>query len=485
MVEDKNSSQDTVQKSGHIVLQNVSYDKDVVKIKLADDIDSDNYGDNFVKDVCVDEGALLHRMTSEEKPLDRRSSPNFSCQMIDADGDIRYGKKDYSRISVHELKPEVVSGVDFAPHCDNEKQHSSRKEYDLEDRIDTGFVAGNPSEKKISLQELLLLESAEESRHSSTMNSESSERHKCPLHEEAIGQTSKDGDPDVQTILANTSEYVSSGISSKENASGCPATTPGDHDTATALDVREPQKIDRHNPFVDHRSLEDTSVPECSIPGITDAASTDSICSIHIVTGGTGLDEVKTSEQGADTLSTSSSEIQSSEKSNDHSESIFSKAIAGAADETTVATSSTPNSAEHSDAYGKNQEKHDQIDEEHSICTDDAASKSSTLAQDGSVVQQTVPGSSKSTARIGNENTYEQNFSGPSIMSGPVSMSGHITYSGSISLRSDSSTTSTRSFAFPVLQRERISSPVRMAKAERRRSRRHRVWRKGIICCKF
>ncbi|XP_066327732.1 suppressor protein SRP40-like isoform X2 [Miscanthus floridulus] len=453
MVEDKNSSQDTVQKSGHIVLQNVSYDKDVVKIKLADDIDSDNYGDNFVKDVCVDEGALLHRMTSEEKPLDRRSSPNFSCQMIDADGDIRYGKKDYSRISVHELKPEVVSG--------------------------------NPSEKKISLQELLLLESAEESRHSSTMNSESSERHKCPLHEEAIGQTSKDGDPDVQTILANTSEYVSSGISSKENASGCPATTPGDHDTATALDVREPQKIDRHNPFVDHRSLEDTSVPECSIPGITDAASTDSICSIHIVTGGTGLDEVKTSEQGADTLSTSSSEIQSSEKSNDHSESIFSKAIAGAADETTVATSSTPNSAEHSDAYGKNQEKHDQIDEEHSICTDDAASKSSTLAQDGSVVQQTVPGSSKSTARIGNENTYEQNFSGPSIMSGPVSMSGHITYSGSISLRSDSSTTSTRSFAFPVLQRERISSPVRMAKAERRRSRRHRVWRKGIICCKF
>ena len=188
MVEDKNSSQDTVQKSGHIVLQNVSYDKDVVEIKLADDIDSDNYGDNFVKDVCVDEGALLHRMTSEEKPLDRRSSPNFSCQMIDADGDIRYGKKDYSRISVHELNPEVVSPVDFAPHCNNEKQHSSRKEYDLEDRIDTGFVAGNPSEKKISLQELLLLESAEESRHSSTINSESSERHKCPLHEEAIGQ---------------------------------------------------------------------------------------------------------------------------------------------------------------------------------------------------------------------------------------------------------------------------------------------------------
>lgn len=486
MVEDKNSSQDTVQKSGHIVLQNVSYDKDVVEIKLADDIDSDTYGSNFVKDVCVDEGALLHRMRSEEKPLDRRSSPNFSCQMIDADSDTRYGKKDYSRISVHELKPEVVSSVDFAPHCNNEKQYSSGKEYDLEDQIETGFVAGRPSEKKISLQELLLLESAEESRHSGTTNSESSEKHKCPLHEEAVGQTSKDGDPNVQTILANASEYVSSGISSKENASGCPATTPGDHVTAAALDVREPQKIDRYNPFVDHRSLEDTPVPECSTPGITDAASTDSICSVHNVTGGgAGLDEAETSELGADTLSTSSSDIQSSEKSNDHSESVFSKAIAGAVDETAVATSSTSNSAEPSDAYGKNQEKHDQIDEEHSIGTDDSASRSSTLAQDGSVVEQNMADSSKSTARVRNENAYEPNFCGPSIMSGPVSMSGHIAYSGNISLRSDSSTTSTRSFAFPVLQREWISSPVRMAKAERRHSRRHRVWRKGIICCKF
>lgn len=266
-------------------------------------------------------------------------------------------------------------------------------------------------------------------------------------------QTSKDGDPDVETILADTTEHISSGISSKENASGSPATTPEDHDTATALDVREPQKIDRYNPFIDHRSLEDTSVSECSMPGITDdAASTDSICSIHNVTSSaTGLDEVETSEPGADTLSTSSSDIQSSEKSNDHSESIFSKAIAGAADETAVATSSTPNSAEPSDAYGKSQEKHDQIDEEHSIGTDDsAASKSSTLAQDGSAVEQTMPDSSKSTARVGNEDTYEPNFSGPSIMSGPVSMSGHIAYSGNISLRSDSSTTSTRSFAFPV-----------------------------------
>ncbi|XP_038892056.1 uncharacterized protein LOC120081347 isoform X2 [Benincasa hispida] len=58
-------------------------------------------------------------------------------------------------------------------------------------------------------------------------------------------------------------------------------------------------------------------------------------------------------------------------------------------------------------------------------------------------------------------------------------------YSGSISLRSDSSTTSTRSFAFPILQSEWNSSPVRMAKADRRHLRKHRGWRQGILCCRF
>jgi len=186
MVEDKNLSQDTVQISGHVALQNVSY-KDVVEIKLADTVDSDNYGGNFVKDVCVDEGALLHRMISEEKPVDKRSSPNFSCQMIDANSDTRYGKKDDSRKSVHELKLGTVVPVDFVPDCDNEKQHSSGKGNDHEDRITTDYTASDPSEKKISLQELLLLESAEESRHANTINSESSEKHKCSLHVE-VGQ---------------------------------------------------------------------------------------------------------------------------------------------------------------------------------------------------------------------------------------------------------------------------------------------------------
>lgn len=44
----------------------------------------------------------------------------------------------------------------------------------------------------------------------------------------------------------------------------------------------------------------------------------------------------------------------------------------------------------------------------------------------------------------------ESNLSGSALLSGPLANSGHIPYSGSISLRSDSSTTSARSFAFPM-----------------------------------
>lgn len=71
----------------------------------------------------------------------------------------------------------------------------------------------------------------------------------------------------------------------------------------------------------------------------------------------------------------------------------------------------------------------------------------------------------------------DSNFHGPGFLSGPIANSGHIPYSGSISIRSDSSTTSARSFAFPILQSEWNSSPVKMAKA-RRRGRK-------LFCCRF
>lgn len=78
----------------------------------------------------------------------------------------------------------------------------------------------------------------------------------------------------------------------------------------------------------------------------------------------------------------------------------------------------------------------------------------------------------------------ETSFSAAGSLPSLISYSGPVAYSGSISLRSDSSTTSTRSFAFPILQNEWNSSPVRMAKADRRHYRKHK-WRQGLLCCRF
>ncbi|XP_038994264.1 uncharacterized protein LOC120118227 [Hibiscus syriacus] len=79
----------------------------------------------------------------------------------------------------------------------------------------------------------------------------------------------------------------------------------------------------------------------------------------------------------------------------------------------------------------------------------------------------------------------ESSFSAAGPVTGLRSYSGPMAHSGDLSHRSNSSTTSTRSFAFPTLQSEWNSSPVRMGKADRRQYRKHCGWRHSILCCKF
>ncbi|KAL5078902.1 hypothetical protein RYX36_007323 [Vicia faba] len=104
----------------------------------------------------------------------------------------------------------------------------------------------------------------------------------------------------------------------------------------------------------------------------------------------------------------------------------------------------------------------------------------------------TVEGSSGDISEIQQAETSqihnsigESSFSAAGAVSGRISYSGSIPYSGSISIRSDSSTTSTRSFAFPILQSEWNSSPVRMEKPDRRHYRKQRNWKASLLCCKF
>ncbi|KAF8021371.1 hypothetical protein BT93_G1724 [Corymbia citriodora subsp. variegata] len=94
----------------------------------------------------------------------------------------------------------------------------------------------------------------------------------------------------------------------------------------------------------------------------------------------------------------------------------------------------------------------------------------------------------RTESSLGRHDLGESSFSVAGPVSGSISYSGPIAYSGSLSLRSlsirsDSSTTSARSFAFPVLQSEWNSSPVRMVKSNRRWKQ--KGWRHRILCCKF
>lgn len=79
----------------------------------------------------------------------------------------------------------------------------------------------------------------------------------------------------------------------------------------------------------------------------------------------------------------------------------------------------------------------------------------------------------------------ETSFSAGMPLPASITYMGPHVHNGSISLRSESSTGSTRSFAFPVLQTEWNSSPVRMAKADQRHLHKQRGWVHSLICCKF
>ncbi|KAL8229048.1 hypothetical protein R6Q57_013948 [Mikania cordata] len=99
--------------------------------------------------------------------------------------------------------------------------------------------------------------------------------------------------------------------------------------------------------------------------------------------------------------------------------------------------------------------------------------------QEDKVYDYKVTGNDHETRHAG-----ESSFSMAGVISELISRSRPMPFAGGISTRSDSSATSTRSFAFPTLETEYNGSPVKMGKSEMKRLQKHRRWiRKGLICC--
>ncbi|XAR51249.1 hypothetical protein NMG60_11005819 [Bertholletia excelsa] len=86
---------------------------------------------------------------------------------------------------------------------------------------------------------------------------------------------------------------------------------------------------------------------------------------------------------------------------------------------------------------------------------------------------------------IGHDNGGIKSMTHDPLSSSSIAYSGPISHSGSISFRSNSSSNSTRSFAFPILSTDWNGSPVRMVESKGRHLKKHRRRGIGFLCCKF
>nr|CAB3484792.1 unnamed protein product [Digitaria exilis] len=346
-------------KTGQTCIQDYSYDKDVVEIKLPDTVLSADYGGHFIKDVCIDEGVLPDKKTSKENQ---------------------------------------VSSND--------------------------------------------------------------------CHETGIG------------VASETNNIIHSDLPVESAAADFSVVIPEEVAIGTALDKGGSIQVNHYNPFIAYGPLDEIWEPNYSLPTIVDATSIAPICPVEKTDSFSDLvnrtlegfdpiniDEAIIEENRTNSVEASSAtlDVQASEQLNDQRENPSDDVNTDVVHENGIATSLSTSNGEPNDVKSENGKKCE-IDSARDIndfnprdvevgtkrSEDIMDSKSSPLVQTESVVQQNGPDSAKVTAQTVIRNPFESSFSGPSITSGPLTPSGHIPYSGNISLRSESSTTSTRSFAFPV-----------------------------------
>lgn len=602
MVEQTNLSEHTFLKAEHqnggktrqIQIEDISYDKDVVEINLSDAVVSSDYGGQFVKDVCIDEGVLAEQKASTENVVNEKLSQNFDTSTGDTDGGLMEGIRvdpvktaDKSQIVTlhvaratdgtntmeemsvdpvkieHEVKSQIVT---LHPACATDgnsmEQYSPCEVRDLEGKEATDDFVTNINVQKISPRQLSSNEAEKQCQQKSTVISETCETHKPFCDGEAIDEVASNDCHEIGASIAPEASNLD-GLPVESTSHGFSAAIP-EEDVGAELDERGLKPASHYNPFIAYGSLEDTWEPKYTLPTIVNDVSVVPICPVgktdsfsDLVNGGAlrgfdfaetvesrigdsrtdsvgarssrlgvqpseeshdqrgspvertdsfsdlvnrgagGFDSVVTDETRTkhirlDSIEESSGrlDVEASEESNDQRDGLVNETRTEGAHGmgTSGAEPSDAKSDDHpncetdtfEDAHDFN--PRDMEEDGTNVIEDKNDSKSSRLAQPESAVQQNGTDSAKLMARTGMRNPFESSFSGASITSDALVPSAHI---GNISLRSDSSTTSTRSFAFPVLQNEWNSSPVKMVKADRRRFRRDRGWGYRVLCCKF
>ncbi|KAF7009569.1 hypothetical protein CFC21_024087 [Triticum aestivum] len=540
MVEQTNPSEHGFVKAEHekggktrqIQIEDVSYDKDVVEINLPSSVVSSDYGGHFVKDVCIDEGVLADQKASAEKVVSEKVCPIFDSSMADANGDLKEDVRldPVKTANKSQIVPLHVVHATDGNTMEETRADPSKTEHESELQIVTLHVPcsidgnkmeqyscgeardvesnktidefTNVNDEKSSPRQLSSHEAAKQCQQVGTVISETYETHKPLCDGEAIDEVTPIVCHETGSSTAPESSYLS-GLPVESTSDGLSAVIP-EEDVGAELDNRGLNPATHYNPFIAYGSLEDTWESKYALPTIVDEVSVVPICPVgktdsfsDLVNGGAlgGFDYVETAESRIgdssklDSVGGRSSRlgVQASEESHDQGGLVertdsFSDIVNGAPEPSDVKTEGHPKSE-----TGAVEDEHDfnPRDVGDGTKTREESSggdESSTVSQTESAVQQNEPDGAKLTTRGGIRNPFESSFSGANITLDAVAPSAHI---GNTSLRSDSSTTSTRSFAFPVLQTEWNSSPVRMAKADRRRFRRDRGWGFRVLCCKF
>lgn len=521
MVEQTNQSELSFVKAEHLNggkigqtrIEDYSYDKDVVEIKLPDTVLSSDYGVHFVKDVCIDEGVLPDQKISSEKQVDQKVSINFDSSEY-ANGDLREEISADPTKTAHELKSEIVVLPVMGDTDDNiGEQTSSCKQHDLEDN-NTADVSTNSNDEEVNPKQLPCHEVAQDCQEVGSVISKSNEKQDRLFTGEATHQVSSNDCYETGIGTASeTSNIIHNDLPVESAAADFSVVIPEEAAVSAALDMEGSNQVNHYNPFIAYGPLDETWEPNYSLTTIVDAASIAPICPVEKTDSFSDLvnralegfdpiemDAAIIEENRSDSVeeSSSTSDVQASEQCNDQRENLTNNDVkTDVAREMGTALSLSTSNGEHSSVKTEKGQKYEiegqdindfnprDADLGTKVSEGIMDSKSSTPVQTESVVQQNGPDSAKVTAQSVIRNPFESSFSGPSITSDPLTPSGHIPYSGNISLRSESSTTSTRSFAFPVLQNEWNSSPVKMAKADRRRLKEDRGWGYRILCCKF
>uniref|UniRef100_A0A0A9CTB9 Uncharacterized protein n=1 Tax=Arundo donax TaxID=35708 RepID=A0A0A9CTB9_ARUDO len=196
MVEQTNQSENNFMKSerqdggkiGQTRIEDVSYEKDVVEIKLPATVISSDYGGHFVKDVCIDDGVPADQKASTEKLADQKVSPNVDSSMGDTNGVLNEEIRAESTKSEHELKSQVVIlPVMCAIEGNTEEQYSSCEVRGHEGN-NTAAVFTSLNDDKLSPKQLICHEGAKGCHQVVTVISESSENQEPFLNGEATHQ---------------------------------------------------------------------------------------------------------------------------------------------------------------------------------------------------------------------------------------------------------------------------------------------------------